>query len=99
MQKRKKYTREYKQEAVSLVRSSDVPVSQIARELGLSPNILTRWCREAAAKKLPAFKGQGKPRDEEMAALKRELARVTKERDFLKEAAAFFAKESKRGMA
>lgn len=99
MQKRKKYAQEYKQEAVSMVRSSDVPVSQIARELGLSPNILTRWCREAADEKVPAFKGQGNPRDEEMAALKRELARVTKERDFLKEAAAFFAKESKRGIA
>jgi len=42
-----------------------------------------------------AFPGQGKPRDEEMVSLKRELARVKKERDFLKEAAAFFARESK----
>jgi transposase len=41
-----------------------------------------------------AFIGQGKARDAEVAALKRELARVKKERDFLKEAAAFFAKES-----
>lgn len=74
MQKRKKYTQEYKQEAVALVRSSDVPVSQIARELELSPNFLTRRCREAADKKIPAFKGQDKPRDEEMAALKRGIA-------------------------
>ena len=42
-----------------------------------------------------AYPGQGKPRDEELASLKRELARVRKERDFLKEAAAFFARESK----
>jgi transposase len=42
-----------------------------------------------------AFQGQGKPRDEEMAALKRELIQVRKERDFLREAAAFFAKASK----
>ena len=41
------------------------------------------------------FGGQGKPRDEEITRLKRELARVKKERDFLKEAAAFFAKESR----
>ena len=41
------------------------------------------------------FPGKGNPRDEEMAALKRELARVKKERDFLKEAATFFAKESR----
>jgi transposase len=42
-----------------------------------------------------AFPGQGKPRDEEMSQLKRELARVKKERDFSKEAASFFARESK----
>ena len=41
-----------------------------------------------------AFKGSGAPRDEELAHLKRELARVKKERDFLREAAVFFAKES-----
>ena len=99
MQKRKKYTQEYKREAVALARSSAVPVSQVARELGINANVLTRWCREAANEKVPVFTGQGKPRDEEMAALKRELARVKKERDFLREAAAFFAKESKRGIA
>ncbi len=42
-----------------------------------------------------AFPGKGRPRDQEVAALKRELAQVRKERDFLKEAAAYFAKESK----
>ncbi len=99
MQKRKKYTQEYKREAVVLARSSEVPISQVARELGLNANVLTRWCREAADAKVPAFTGQGKPRDEELAALKRELTRVKRERDFLREAAAFFARESKRGMA
>jgi transposase len=57
--------------------------------------MLARWCREQKATGGKAFPGQGKPRDEEMAALKRELARVKKERDFLQEAAAFFAKASK----
>lgn len=99
MQKRKKYTQEYKREAVVLARSSDAPVSQIAQELGINANVLGRWCREAEQSGIKAFAGQGKPRDEEMAALKRELARVKKERDFLKEAAAFFARESKRGIA
>lgn len=92
---RRKYTREFKQEAVQLVRSVDVPASQIALDLGINPNMLSRWCRELGAIGAKAFQGQGKPRDEEMAALKRELVQVRKERDFLREAAAFFAKASK----
>ena len=78
-----------------MVRNGDVPASQVARELGINPNMLARWCREADADGSRAFKGRGKAGDEEMVALKRELARVKKERDFLKEAAAFFAKASK----
>jgi transposase len=92
---RRKYTREFKQEAVQLVRSADVPASRIARDLGIDPNMLSRWCREMGSIGNKAFQGQGKPRDEEMAALKRELIQVRKERDFLREAAAFFAKASK----
>lgn len=94
MSSRRKYTQEYKREAVQLVKSGGVPASQVARELGINANMLGRWCRElrGAGK---VFPGPGKPRDEEMLALKRELARVTKERDFLQEAAAFFAKSSR----
>lgn len=95
MQKRKKYSAEFKREAVGLAKSSAHPVSQVARDLGIRPNMLARWCRELTAGNAKAFAGQGKPRDEELAALRRELAQVKKERDFLKEAAAFFAKESK----
>ena len=95
MQKRRRYSAEYKREAVELARSSEVPISQVARELGINANMLARWCREQEADGGKAFRGQGKARDEEMAALKRELARVKKERDFLQEAAAFFAKASK----
>ncbi len=57
--------------------------------------MLGRWCKDYSANGGAAFPGQGKTGDEEMASLKRELARVKKERDFLKEAAAFFARESK----
>ena len=93
---RKTYSEEYKREAVALVNSSGKSASQTARELGIEPNMLTRWCRELeAAGPKKSFQGQGKPRDEELAALRRELAQVRKERDFLKEAAAFFAKASK----
>lgn len=95
MEKRRRYSAEYKREAVEMARSSGVSISQVARELGINSNMLGRWCREQEAAGGKAFRGQGKARDEEMAALKRELTRVKKERDFLQEAAAFFAKASK----
>ena len=95
MVKRRKFAEEYKREAVQLATQPGVTMSQVGRELGINANMLGRWCRDYSANGGAAFPGQGKPRDEEMASLKRELARVRKERDFLKEAATFFARESK----
>ena len=95
MSKRRKYSLEYKQEAVSLAESSDKSISQVARDLGINANQLGRWCREAKVDGGRAFRGSGVSRDEELTAMKQELVRVRKERDFLKEAAAFFAKESR----
>ena len=95
MASRRKFSEEYKREAVRLATEPGVTKSQVGRELGINANLLGRWCREYSANGGAAFPGNGKPRDEEMASLKRELARVRKERDFLKEAAAFFARESK----
>jgi transposase len=95
MAKRRNYSPEYKREAVELTRMEGATVSQIARDLGIRANMLGRWRRELSAGGDKAFQGQGKARDEEMARLKRELAQVKRERDFLKEAAAFFAKASK----
>ena len=46
MATRRKYAAEFKQEAVQLVRSANVPSSQVARDLGIEPNMLSRWCRE-----------------------------------------------------
>jgi transposase len=94
MSKRRKYSPEFKQGAVEQIRQSGVGCAQVARELGIGANFLTRWRREAEADGRGAFGGTGSPRDEEVARLKRELARVKKERDFLKEAATFFARES-----
>jgi transposase len=95
MVRRRKFSDEYKREAVRLATQPGVTKSQVAQELGINANLLGRWCRDFAANGAAAFPGQGKPRDEEMASLKRELSRVKKERDFLREAATFFAKESK----
>lgn len=94
MSQRKKYSAEFKAEAVELVRSSSSSASQIARDIGVGPTLLNRWCREAADSRKPAFQGTGTPRDQKRATLKRELAKTKKERYFLRAAAAFFAKES-----
>lgn len=93
MSKRRKYSPQFKQGAVEQVRQPGVSCAQVARELGVGANLLTRWRREFEGSP-SAFGGTGTPRDEEVAKLKRELARVKKERDFLREAATFFARES-----
>ena len=95
MATRRKFSDEFKREAVRLATQPGVTKSQVGRELDINANLLGRWCRDFKGNGAAAFPGQGKPRDEEMASLKRELARVKKERDFLRETAAYFARESK----
>ncbi len=95
MPKRRKYSTEFKREAVALANQPGVTKAQVGRDLGINANMIGRWGRELAANGSKAFLGQGKARDEEMAALKRELRQVKKERDFLREAATFFASDRK----
>ena len=95
MVQRRRFSAEYKREAVAMLESPGVSVSQIAAELGIGANVLGRWRRELRQEQDQAFRGHGRPRDEDLALLRRELARVTKERDFLREAAAFFASASR----
>ena len=94
MTQRRRVTVEYKREAVALLDAPGVTVTQIAAELGIGPTVLGRWRRELRQHPSQAFIGNGRSRDEEVSQLRRELARVTKERDFLREAATFFAKGS-----
>jgi transposase len=95
--KRQRHTREYKLEAVRLASTGEKPVSAVADDLGIRPDTLYRWKRELQLEPAEAFRGNGVLRtpDEENARLRRELKRVTEERDFLKKTAAYFAKESK----
>tara|TARA_Y100000815_G_C13280003_1_gene476511 strand:- start:875 stop:1159 length:285 start_codon:yes stop_codon:yes gene_type:complete len=93
MSQRRKYSADFKREAVELARQPGVSIRQVAEELGINPGNLARWKREEELGG-SAFTGTGSPRDQEVARLKRELARVKKERDFLAKAATFFAKES-----
>lgn len=95
--KRKKYTREFKIEAVRLSEESDAPLADVAFDLGIHANTLYKWRRELLRDGEEAFPGQGNltPGDDEVRRLQRELTRVRQERDVLKKAVAFFAKESR----
>ena len=85
-QTRRAFTREFIQEPVKLVTGGEHPTAQVARDLGITPNLLRRWKQEVAGDPVAAFRGKGrpKPHEEELTRLKRDLARVTQERDFLK---------------
>lgn len=95
MIQRRRFSAEYKREAVAMLEALGVTVSQIAGELGIGAGMLGRWRRELHQEPAQAFRGQGRLRDEEVLHLKRELARVTKERDCLRDAATFFARGSR----
>jgi transposase len=97
MSKRKRYSPEYKREIVELVRRYKSSCRQIAVEVGVNPNLLTRWVWESDAGGSKAFPSSGTPREEELTCLNRELARVTKEWEIFRDAAAYFAKQSPNG--
>ena len=93
---RRRYSREFKLEAVKLVRERGVSLRQAARDLEVHVNVLGAWVRAAQADPIHAFPGEGqqKPEAAELTRLRREVARLKTERDILKKAAAYFAKES-----
>jgi transposase len=92
---RRTFSAEFKREAVKLVRERGVTINQAAQDLGLHHNVLRRWVADHAEHGEKAFPGRGKqrPDDAEVARLRRELAKTRAERDILKKAIAFFAKE------
>jgi transposase len=87
------YPMEFRREAVALLKRSGKTVPQLAGELGVSPQSLRNWARQLA---VDAGKAEGLTSDErdELRRLRRELKNVTEEREILKKAAAFFAKDS-----
>jgi len=91
----KRYSPEFKREALKRASEDGVTDILICEELGISARQLRRWRDEFRLLGNDAFPGQGRSRDEEITRLKRELAKAQQERDFLKEAAVFFARESK----
>ena len=91
----KRYSAEFKREAILRASEEGMTDKAVCDELGISTRQFRRWRDELELLGNDAFPGPGRKRDDDVAALKRELAQVKKERDFLKEAAVFFAKESK----
>ncbi len=87
------YSEEFRREAVGLLRSSGRTVPQLAAELGCSPQSLRNWSRQIDVDEGKAA-GLSSDEREELRRLRRELRVVTEEREILRKAAAFFAKES-----
>lgn len=96
MKKRGRYPREFKIEAVKLLQAGEKQPAEIARELGIKRTLLYRWKDKLEERGESAFFGSGRPKNSqlsEVARLKKENARLREERDILKKAAAYFAKD------
>jgi len=95
MGQRQRFTQEFKREAVRLLKQSGRPAAELARELGVPRNRLYKWAAQLDAAGGHAFSGSGHPvaAEDEVVRLRRENARLKEERDILKKAAAYFAKE------
>jgi transposase len=96
MARRKRYSAEFKRQALKRADEPGMTDALVCEELDMSTRQLRRW-REAVKEHgdEDAFPGQGKARDEEMMRLKRKLKKTEQELDFLREAARYFARESK----
>jgi transposase len=95
-QVRKKYTQAFREEAVRLVQAGERPIAEVARQLAMDPATLWRWVRQgevdAGAGKAGELTTSEK---EELRRLRREIVQLREEREILKKATAFFAKENK----
>ncbi|MCY0989479.1 transposase [Nannocystis sp. ILAH1] len=93
--KRRAFTPEQKAEAVKIVKNSGKSVTQVAQEMGLTVSALRNWVKQDETSRSPAPR-ESLTADEraELVRLRKELKRVEMERDFLKKAAAFFARET-----
>ena len=89
------FSREFKLEAVNLIRERGVSYAQASRDLDVNVNMLRRWAKEFGSDPKQAFPGLGqmKPEQLEIDRLRKEVAKLKAERDILKKAAAYFAKE------
>lgn len=93
-EKKQPYNAEFKQQAVKLALESDEPAAKVARELGVKPSTLYTWMKQYSNRSVPTEKAEEHLYDE-LKRLRKENSRLKEERDILKKAAAFFAKETR----
>ncbi len=93
--KRKSYDREFKEAAVKMVLEQGLSCAKVGEDLGVSGATVGNWVREVEERGKKAFPGKGKPHEEELRRLQRELERVKMERDILKKAITFFRDEER----
>ena len=92
---RRKFTKEFKEEAVKLITEQGYQISEAARNLGIHANLLSRWKKEIEGGSEEGFSpGSAKLMQAELNRLRKENKRLKMEREILKKAAAFFAKET-----
>jgi transposase len=93
----KKYSKEFKLDAISLVQEQGYNQSEAARSLGIDAKLISRWIKEQSKDEGQAFRGHGTLTEEqlEIRRLREEVRRLTLEKEILKKATAFFAKEMK----
>ena len=98
MEKRRKYDKEFKREAVRLVLEEGRTAAEVERNLGTGSNMVSRWVREFQEDSEHSFPGQGRMKEpaQELHDLKKELERVKRERDILKKAVAIFSTDPDR---
>jgi transposase len=100
-QTRRQFTQEFKLEAVRLASAGERSLNQVARDLGIRPDMLRQWKRQAEGgvgqPTRDVFPGHGRlpSQDEEIRQLRRQVAQLTEEREILKKAAAFFARDAR----
>jgi transposase len=94
--RRRVFSREFKLETVKLVTERRMAVVQPARDMDVAESVLRRWVNDVAADTQHAFPGHGqlRPEQQEIDRLRREVAKLRAERDILKKAAAYFARDA-----
>ena len=94
---RRKYYRQFKEEAVRLVTEGERKVTEVARSLGIHENLLRTWKRKHREDPAGSFPGKGhlRPQDEELRRLQRENTNLKEDREILKKALAIFSKHPK----
>jgi transposase len=97
MTTRKKYSQEFKLDAISLVLEQGYSQAEASRNLEINPNLLGRWIKEQQKDEGQAFRGNGKltPEQEELRRLRTQVKRLEMEKEILKKATVFFAKETR----